>query len=145
MMPRVALGAGDGSEMVVVDALLGTGARGAPSRALADAVRVIQRRRAAGAVVVSLDIPTGIDATTGTTSLAVSADLTISFGTEARPILREAGRRIWPRHRLGQHDEGPWGHPWSRTLGGERLTSASQTSKRDGAVASSCRWRTRHG
>jgi len=53
VLPRVALGAGDGSEMVVVDALLGTGARGAPTRALADAVRVIQQRRAAGAVVVS--------------------------------------------------------------------------------------------
>ena len=91
VIDRVALGAGDGSEMVVVDALLGTGARGAPTRALADAVRNIQHRRAAGAVVVSLDIPTGVDATTGATSLAVGADLTISFGTAKRGHLLARG------------------------------------------------------
>lgn len=81
---HVALGDGDGSETVIVDALLGTGARGAPSRGLADAVRSINERRAAGAVVVALDIPTGVDATTGAGELAVGADLTISFGTVKR-------------------------------------------------------------
>jgi NAD(P)H-hydrate epimerase len=88
---RVSLGASDGSEVVVVDALLGTGARGAPTRALADAVRVIQQRRAAGAVVVALDIPTGVDATTGAGKLAVTADLTISFGTVKRGHLLARG------------------------------------------------------
>ena len=83
-LKSVALGDGDGSETVIVDALLGTGARGAPSRGLADAVRTINQRRAAGAVVVALDIPTGVDATTGAGSLAVNADLTISFGTLKR-------------------------------------------------------------
>jgi NAD(P)H-hydrate epimerase len=77
--------------MVVVDALLGTGARGAPTRALADAVRTIQRRRAAGAVVVALDIPTGVDATRGAGKLAVNADLTISFGTVKRGHLLSRG------------------------------------------------------
>ena len=94
VLDRVSLGAGDGSEIVVVDALLGTGARGAPTRALADAVRTIQQRRAAGAVVVALDIPTGVDATTGAGDLAVTADLTISFGTIKRGHLlarRECG------------------------------------------------------
>ena len=81
---RVALGDGDGTETIVVDALLGTGARGAPSRGLAEAVRSINERRAGGAVVVALDIPTGVDATTGAATLAVSADLTISFGTVKR-------------------------------------------------------------
>lgn len=88
---RVSLGASDGTEMVVVDALLGTGAKGAPSRALADAVRAIQQRRAAGAVVVALDIPTGVDATRGAGRLAVSADLTISFGTVKRGHLLSRG------------------------------------------------------
>lgn len=81
---RVSLGAGDGSELVVVDALLGTGARGAPSRVLADAVQAIRQRRAAGAFVVALDTPTGIDASTGAGDIAVTADLTISFGTLKR-------------------------------------------------------------
>lgn len=88
---RVALGAGDGSEVVVVDALLGTGARGTPTRALADAVRTIHERREAGAVVVALDIPTGVDATRGAGKLAVTADLTISFGTVKRGHLLARG------------------------------------------------------
>ena len=88
---RVSLGASDGTEMVVVDALLGTGARGAPARALAEAVRTIQQRRAAGAVVVALDIPTGVDATRGAGKLAVTADLTISFGTVKRGHLLSRG------------------------------------------------------
>jgi NAD(P)H-hydrate epimerase len=83
-LKHVALGDGDGTETVIVDALLGTGARGAPSRGLADAVRAINERRAGGAVVVALDIPTGVDATTGAGKLAVNADLTISFGTLKR-------------------------------------------------------------
>jgi NAD(P)H-hydrate epimerase len=114
VMPRVALGAGDGSEMVVVDALLGTGARGAPTRALADAVRLIQQRRAAGAVVVSLDIPTGVDATTGASSLAVAADLTISFGTMKRGHLLargECGAIVVVDIGLGQHADGRDGAP----------------------------------
>lgn len=114
VMPRVALGTGDGSDVVVVDALLGTGARGAPTRALADAVRLIQERRAAGAVVVSLDIPTGIDATTGATSLAVSADLTISFGTVKRGHLLahgECGAIVVVDIGLGRHADGTDGAP----------------------------------
>ena len=114
VLPRVALGAGDGSEMVVVDALLGTGARGAPTRALAEAVRVIQQRRAAGAVVVSLDIPTGVDATTGASSLAVAADLTISFGTMKRGHLLargECGAIVVVDIGLGQHADGTDGAP----------------------------------
>lgn len=114
VMPRVALGTGDGSEMVVVDALLGTGARGVPTRALADAVRAIHQRRAAGAVVVSLDIPTGVDATTGATSLAVSADLTISFGTVKRGHLLargQCGAIVVVDIGLGPHAEGTDGAP----------------------------------
>jgi len=88
---KVSLGPGDGGEVVVVDALLGTGARGAPSRALADAVRTIHQRRAAGAVVVALDIPTGVDASSGSSGLAVAADLTISFGTVKRGHLMARG------------------------------------------------------
>jgi len=104
----VSLGAGDGSEVVVVDALLGTGARGAPSRGLADAVRLIQQRRAAGAVVVALDIPTGVDATTGVGKLAVTADLTISFGSIKRGHLLargECGSIVVVDIGIGEYDD----------------------------------------
>ena len=105
---KVSLGPGDGSETVVVDALLGTGARGAPSRALADAVKTIEQRRAAGAVVVALDIPTGVDATTGASKLAVRSDLTISFGTVKRGHLLargECGAVVTVDIGLGEHAE----------------------------------------
>jgi len=114
VLGRVSLGTGDGTEMVVVDALLGTGAKGAPSRALADAVRTIQRRRAAGAVVVALDIPTGVDATRGAGPLAVSADLTISFGTVKRGHLLsrgECGAIAVVDIGLGEYAEMPDGAP----------------------------------
>lgn len=89
---RVSLGGGDGTEVTVVDALLGTGARGAPSGALGEAVAQINQRRKSGAFVVALDTPTGIDATTGAGSLAVNADLTIAFGTLKRGHLLSRGR-----------------------------------------------------
>jgi NAD(P)H-hydrate epimerase len=113
-VPRVTLGEGDGTEMILVDALLGTGARGAPTRALAGAVRSIQQRRAAGAVVVALDIPTGVDATTGATSVAVTADLTISFGTLKRGHLLargECGAIVVVDIGLGEHATGSDGAP----------------------------------
>lgn len=91
-LPHVTSGpGGDGGEAIVVDALLGTGARGAPSGAMATAVDDINRRRAAGAMVVSLDIPTGVSADQGVGPLAVSADLTIAFGTLKRGHLLARG------------------------------------------------------
>jgi ADP-dependent NAD(P)H-hydrate dehydratase / NAD(P)H-hydrate epimerase len=88
---RVSLGAGDASNGVIVDALLGTGSRGAPTGALADAVQQINQRRTAGALVVALDMPTGVDATLGAGSPAVMADLTITFGALKRGHLLSRG------------------------------------------------------
>ncbi len=73
---------------VVVDALLGTGAAGAPRDAMAAAIAQIAAHRAAGASVVALDIPSGLDATTGATPGAcVHADLTVTFGSVKRGLL----------------------------------------------------------
>lgn len=69
---------------VIIDGLLGTGASGAPRGAIADAVDVINAARDRGAFVVALDLPTGVDATTGNATHAVVADLTITFGTIKR-------------------------------------------------------------
>src|SRR5579859_6225116 len=49
---------------VVVDALLGTGARGEPRGRIEEAISVINQMRARGAAVVALDMPSGVDATT---------------------------------------------------------------------------------
>ena len=111
---RVSLGLGEANQAVVVDALLGTGAKGAPSRAVADAVATIARRRAAGAAVVALDIPTGVDATSGAGRVAVAADLTISFGTMKRGHLLARGACgdiVVVDIGLGDHAEVPDGSP----------------------------------
>jgi NAD(P)H-hydrate epimerase len=84
----------DGSEGVLVDGLLGTGARGAPRGPLADAIERIEVRRGSRgegelpARVVALDLPSGLDATTGRTpGLVVRADLTVTFGSLKRGLL----------------------------------------------------------
>ena len=53
-----------GAEDVVVDGVLGTGASGAPRGAVLDASRRILALKADGAAIASLDIPSGMDATT---------------------------------------------------------------------------------
>ncbi len=70
------LGAG-----VIVDAMLGTGSTGELRDGVRDAAREIAVARARGAVVVALDLPSGVDATHGATGETVVADLTISFGS----------------------------------------------------------------
>lgn len=63
---------------VLLDGLLGTGSSGAPRGAAAD---WITRTNDAGAFVVALDLPSGIDATTGSVPAdAVRAALTVAFG-----------------------------------------------------------------
>lgn len=75
-----------GSEAIVVDGLLGTGATGAPRGVVADAIARIAESRRQGAVVVALDVPSGVDATTGSAEGAVRADLTVTFGTLKRGL-----------------------------------------------------------
>ena len=80
------LGKGEASKLpgIVIDALLGTGASGAPRGKIADAVRRIGELRDQGATVVALDLPSGLDATTGEHQLAARANLTVTFGTVKR-------------------------------------------------------------
>lgn len=75
---------------VVVDAVLGTGARGAPRGDAAAMVRAIGE---AGLPVVALDGPSGVDLTDGSIAGdAVHADLTISFGAPKRGLVLHPGR-----------------------------------------------------
>lgn len=73
-----------GQPGVVVDGLLGTGARGAPRGDIAQACADIDAARAGGAFVVALDVPSGLDASTGAHEGAPRADLTVTFGTIKR-------------------------------------------------------------
>ncbi len=72
---------------VVIDALLGTGSSGALAGAFLDAAREIALARTSGSVVVALDLPSGVNATTGASAGCVVADLTISFGSCKRGAL----------------------------------------------------------
>lgn len=62
---------------VVIDGLFGTGFRGAPRD---EAAALVERINACGAPVVAVDIPSGVDASTGEVpGTAVRADLTVTF------------------------------------------------------------------
>jgi ADP-dependent NAD(P)H-hydrate dehydratase / NAD(P)H-hydrate epimerase len=62
---------------VVVDALLGTGMKGAPRE---EAAGLIERINSAGVPVVAVDIPSGVDASTGEVDgAAVRADVTVTM------------------------------------------------------------------
>jgi len=71
---------------VTVDALLGTGARGAPRPPILQAVKAINESKS---FKVAVDIPTGVDADSGETEgEAVKADLTITFHKEKTGLAR---------------------------------------------------------
>lgn len=78
----------------LVDALLGTGAKGAPREPCASWIRALVRRRSEGASVAALDLPSGFDADTGTVeSFAVEADLTLSFAAPKLGFARSGAER----------------------------------------------------
>lgn len=80
-----------------VDGLLGTGSRGAPRGAVAEAVAWL---RAHAARCVAIDLPTGVDPDTGQVAgLAVRAEVTITFarskpGLHVTPGRAHAGRVV---------------------------------------------------
>ncbi len=78
----------NGRELVVVDALLGTGSRGELRSEMKDATTAIAALKVRDATVVSLDIPTGLNADDGSCENgAVQADTTVCFGTMKRGLL----------------------------------------------------------
>lgn len=72
---------------VVVDALLGTGATGELRESMHPHVDAIAKARRDGARVVALDVPSGVDATTGAGGRVVRADITLTFGSVKRGLL----------------------------------------------------------
>ncbi|HET7225997.1 MAG TPA: NAD(P)H-hydrate dehydratase [Candidatus Eisenbacteria bacterium] len=76
-----------------LDAVLGTGARGAPESVAAVAVQVMRELDDGGTRVVAVDLPTGVDADTGAVARrAVRADLTVTFGCAKRGHVLYPGR-----------------------------------------------------
>jgi len=75
---------------VIVDAVFGTGFRGEPRP---DAAAVIERMNAAGTPIVSVDLPSGVDASTGEVAGAVAnADLTVTFHAPKLGLALAPGR-----------------------------------------------------
>ncbi|SVD51052.1 uncharacterized protein METZ01_LOCUS403906, partial [marine metagenome] len=67
-----------GSAEVLVDGVLGTGVDGAPRERQTQAIKLIN---GTSCPVVAIDVPSGIDPTTGRVpGIAVRADVTVSFG-----------------------------------------------------------------
>jgi NAD(P)H-hydrate epimerase len=82
---------------LVVDAILGTGLRSAPREPQADAIRLIND---SGIPVLSVDVPSGLDATTGEAfDPTVSAEVTCTLTAMKRGLRRRDGPRqagdIW--------------------------------------------------
>jgi ADP-dependent NAD(P)H-hydrate dehydratase / NAD(P)H-hydrate epimerase len=99
---------------VIVDAILGTGFQGEPRGPVAEAIDAVN---AAGAPVVSVDVPSGVDASTGIVSgTAVRASVTVSFHA-AKPGLwiRPGKEHVGELHTL---DIGiPRGAPMDASVG----------------------------
>ena len=84
-----------GKPEVVVDALFGTGFAGEPRP---DAARLIARMNDLGAPIIAVDVPSGVDASTGEVAgEAIDADLTVTFHGE------KVGLEVAPGRFLSGH------------------------------------------
>src|SRR5437588_7043151 len=78
------------SPEVVIDALLGTGLKGAPRE---DTSRLIEQINGSGAPVLAVDIPSGVNASTGEVAgAAVRADVTVTMHGPKVGLLVAPGR-----------------------------------------------------
>ena len=76
--------------MFLVDALLGTGSKGAPRGAIAAAIEMAEHSERP---IASIDIPSGLDPSTGYREQpAIKADLTVSLALPKRGLYLEPGR-----------------------------------------------------
>jgi hydroxyethylthiazole kinase-like uncharacterized protein yjeF len=86
-----AAGAIDRADLIL-DGLLGIGGQGGLREPFAGLARRVEQARQAGATVVAVDLPSGIDADTGTVDgPAVRADVTVTFGAIKPGLLVDPG------------------------------------------------------
>jgi hydroxyethylthiazole kinase-like uncharacterized protein yjeF len=77
---------------LVLDGLLGIGGRGGLREPQAALAALAEAARRGGTTVVAVDLPSGVDADTGeVTGAAVSADVTVTFGTWKTGLLIDPG------------------------------------------------------
>ncbi len=77
---------------LVIDGLTGIGGHGGLREPAATLARLTETARCDGALVVAVDLPSGIDADTGAvTGAAVRADVTVTFGTLKPGLLIDPG------------------------------------------------------
>ncbi len=105
---------------VIVDGLLGTGLRDAPREPY---IGLIEKANAHGAPVVSLDIPSGLNAGTGATAASViKATHTVTFIALKPGLLTGKARSVTGRLHYDDLGLGPWLQQQTPAL--ERLTAA---------------------
>jgi ADP-dependent NAD(P)H-hydrate dehydratase / NAD(P)H-hydrate epimerase len=93
---RPAAAAPDQSDLdqadLIIDGLLGIGGRGGLREPAATLAARTERARAGGAIVVAVDLPSGVDADTGVVAgAAIKADVTVTFGTWKPGLLIDPG------------------------------------------------------
>ena len=89
------LGQGVEKASVIVDALLGTGVRGALRDPIRTTVEMIRRAAEGGVPVVAVDTPTAVNLTSGEASEpAVRADLTVTFHRPKAGLLTRRGAAL---------------------------------------------------
>jgi hydroxyethylthiazole kinase-like uncharacterized protein yjeF len=77
---------------LIMDGLTGIGGRGGLHEPAASLARLTASARAGGALVVAVDLPSGIDADTGEVpGTAIEADVTVTFGTIKPGLLVDPG------------------------------------------------------
>jgi len=77
---------------LIIDGILGIGGRGGLREPAATLAGLTARAADCGAVVVATDLPSGVDADTGVVSgAAISADVTVTFGTYKPGLLIDPG------------------------------------------------------
>jgi hydroxyethylthiazole kinase-like uncharacterized protein yjeF len=81
---------------IVLDGLLGIGARGEPRGEIAESIRSLNRvRREEGAWVLAIDIPSGLDGDTGVpTSTCVEADLTATIACAKMGLVADTATNV---------------------------------------------------
>ena len=80
---------------VVIDALLGTGVRGALREPIVAGVEVCLRARASGVPVLAVDTPTSVDLSSGVPSdPVVEADVTLTFHRPKTGLIGREGARL---------------------------------------------------
>lgn len=99
---------------VLIDALLGTGTKGDLEGLALDVVKTINSWKSEGTVVVSVDIPSGLDGETGDSREAIMADITVTMGLPKLGLLVREGK-----HYVGRLHVADIGFPPDLTDGGD--------------------------